>query len=35
LYQAVILQNKEEYMNIYGHVLYISICLYIFIYFFI
>jgi len=39
LYQTVILQKKESYMNIHGHILYISmyvyICLYVFIYIFI
>jgi len=32
LYQTVILQKKEKYMNIYEHILYIIIYLYMFIY---
>jgi len=35
LYQIVILQKTEEYMNIYGHILYIIIYIYIYLYIFI
>jgi len=31
LYQTVILQKKERYMNIYGHILYIYLYIYIYI----
>jgi len=32
LYQTVILRKKEEYMNIYGHILYIIIYIYMYSY---
>jgi len=35
LYQAVILQKKEEYVNMYGHILYIIIYVYTYLYIFI
>jgi len=34
LYQTVILLKKEEYMNIYGHILYIIMYVYIYLYIF-